>query len=201
MSEAREKIFALADMHIGRHGGWHCSCLVCGCGCCLICDCECENPRTGLSVDNFDCDERPARHLPEQAVASGGSESKAVHPNSILTTERAERFAASISIGPSASPLFGTLRHRSVTPLRNESGGPAGWDMSWIYVKADVDRGPFPFTIHAYVPRGQRVGRAAEVVLDAFRRFLDHELREGFMIDGERVFDPHHLDKLESADG
>lgn len=52
----------------------------------------------------------------------------------------------------------------------------------------------FAYTVNAFLAHGQSPGRAAETVLDAFRRFFEHELREGLLFDGARVFDPHGPD-------
>lgn len=121
-----------------------------------------------------------------------------LHPNSIQSFGQAQAFAASFSLDPCVAALFGDLVDQSVRELADDMSGVAGWQLTWKFHKRDVARGLFPFGVNAFIPHGQRPGRAAEVVLDAFRRFLDHELREGLLVGGERVFDPHHLDRLET---
>ncbi len=123
-----------------------------------------------------------------------------VHPRSIQTTEQAKRFATLISFGKSVAGLLGEQQGCvEVTELQG-ADSVAGWELRWKFAKQYPFGTGFQFGIHVYVPFGQRPGRAAEKVFDAYRRFLEHELREGFLLAGDALFDPHHLDELEEAE-
>jgi len=126
--------------------------------------------------------------------------------NALVLVDQAQAFLESIELSHTISALFGhEVRERKATQVVVHLPPPvdggteiAGWLLHWSFRKPSVSHGTFSFGISAFIPFGQRPGRAAEVVLDAFRRFLDHELREGLLIGGKRVFDPHSLDELEA---
>ena len=42
-----------------------------------------------------------------------------------------------------------------------------------------------------FVPLSVLPSTCLELILDGFRRFLEHELREGFLVGKSRPFDPH----------
>lgn len=120
------------------------------------------------------------------------------HPLSIRTKGQARCFFESVTLAEWFQPLLGRLVSTSFDQLTNGPHEVFGWAMNWHYVKPDRcgKGGEFEYSISAFVPYGQRRARAAGVVLDAFRRFLDHELREALFFDGVRVFDPHRLDDV-----
>lgn len=84
--------------------------------------------------------------------------------------------------------------------LSGPDGEREGWLLTWHRMRADRDgKGTFEFNVSAFIRIGMRRVRAAEVVLQAYERFLCHELRESFRVGYERLFDPHANDeRLES---
>lgn len=124
----------------------------------------------------------------------------------ITTHEMALQLAESIKWSPFLTSLFGRrempvqVRELMSVPTLTIGGMAApltveGFGLEWRFWKPDMVRGGlFRFSVHAFIPYAQMPGRALDVIFDAFRRFAEHELREGFWVDGVRVFDPHEQD-------
>lgn len=75
-----------------------------------------------------------------------------------------------------------------------------GWLVEWFFKKPDVNALPNPnspegrvfhYCLGVFVPTLIQERRVLEIVMEKFRFFLEHELREGFVYDGGRPFDPH----------
>lgn len=120
----------------------------------------------------------------------------------VCTKGDAQEIMDRIGFAPNLRGLIGEAASRSVTRL--DGGEPlggvigitqheSGFLLKWRFEKADAcgSTAPFAYAINAYVPAAVRRSRALELALNAFRCFLEHELREGFLYGTERPFHPH----------
>jgi hypothetical protein len=124
-----------------------------------------------------------------------------VAPRRICSTDELRAIVERVGWAPNLEPLFGSpglppaveeVFRRSEVPQAAITFPFHGWIVKWGRTKTDV-RGvsSFAYSVNVYVQPMQTERRICELVLDGFRRFLEHELREGFMLGDERPFDPH----------
>lgn len=120
----------------------------------------------------------------------------------VTTLGQADDLARRISFGRNVLDFLGALKETRVArvdggePLEGGTGitnHVGGFLVVWVFEKVDACGAAKPFTYHvnSYWPGGVRRSRALELALNAFRNFAEHELREGFLFDGTRPFNPH----------
>lgn len=121
----------------------------------------------------------------------------------VCALEEAEEVLRGVGFGRALRPFLGEIKERHVSkllfgePLEGNAIGiknPAGGFLfRWALEKPDAcgDAKPFVYHVSAYVAGGVRRSRALETILNAFRGFMEHELREGFMFETSKPFNPH----------
>lgn len=122
------------------------------------------------------------------------------------TLAHVRELVESVSFARNIAPVLGvTDEPVTVVPLYSSrdlergffvppgSATSEGWKVTWHFRKVDRDEAPagFSYTVSVFIPIRQARLRALESILDRFRVFFEHELREGLLVAGERVFDPH----------
>jgi hypothetical protein len=98
--------------------------------------------------------------------------------------------AEGLKLAPNLTPFFGD--RTDVTVFEVEG---LGWAVSLGYEKASVHPShqdkPFRYAVAFQIPFGSSRREATLLAKDGFVEFMNHEIEEGVVFDGERPLDPH----------
>ncbi|MEK6884566.1 MAG: hypothetical protein AABY22_33345 [Nanoarchaeota archaeon] len=122
----------------------------------------------------------------------------------IVSLTQVRDLVSSIGWGPALVSFFGKLnKEPDILSFKARREGVVlqdGWLVTWVYDKPDAHResSSFCYSITVLIQERQTRTRVLESIFDAFRRFVEHELREGFLVGQERAFDPHRGEEISS---
>lgn len=111
----------------------------------------------------------------------------------LQTREQVEEFVGNVAFG-SVLSFFGSGEGVVVLDARDPDAGLHGWVASWSFKKKSVDNlSDFSYSVNVYVPTEVTIRRALELIVERFKVFVDHELREGLIYRHEWPLRPHRL--------
>lgn len=121
----------------------------------------------------------------------------------IETAEQLKAVVDRISFQPD-SVVNLNWRIDGVPALEEGTNALTGWLMRVAFERPDTYTGKLEtgFSRWEFVPVGATVSSAVKTCWVLFRLTIEHELMEAFMVDGKRIFNPHHtIDELAAIRG
>lgn len=103
-------------------------------------------------------------------------------------------FSDRVGFHPVVLSFFGRVARKEGVAVYDAAKNHLGWHFEIHFAKQSVvedGKGPLFYCITTFIPKGVTVRRALELVLNQAKAFVEHELREGLVYDGQRPFAPH----------